>query len=373
MKRLFNSLVLFGTFFLLFGCKNASVTYSPAKVIDLEHHYYLTDYVDYMRTRTEYPYYRDGEGFWFRENCINPVDFVYPWPNPFAENPSSLSLLNSLGSNRLQFMDYAGVTCAAVSSGSGIEELPLAKAVQFAQETNNAMAEAVKQNPGRYVGTICLPTPYVDESIKELERAVNELGLTYWHTHSNYGEETLYQEKFKPLLAKCAELDVPIYIHPQSPYGDYLSVTTSLQGAAFGYGIDVMRTALLLILNGTFDEYPKLKIIIGHMAEFLPYCLGRMDNRLVCSTPEVDPAKLSKETIATYFQRGNLFMTTSGVYEEPVVDCAIKTVGIDRIMFGTDFPYEDFKGAVDFIKSLPISNEDKDKILYKNAEKYILK
>jgi len=193
--------------------------YSPPKVIDLEHHYYLTDYVSYMKTRAEYPYYRDGQGFWFRNNCINPVEFVYPWQNPFTENPFSVPILNSLGSNRLQFMDYAGVSCAAVSAGSGIEELPLVESVKYAQETNNAVAEAVKQNPGRYVGTICLPTPYVEEAITELERAVKELGLKYWHTHSNYGKEALYQEKFKPLLAKCAELNVPIYIHPQSPYG----------------------------------------------------------------------------------------------------------------------------------------------------------
>jgi len=373
MKQHIKSFVLLGIFSFLFSCSNTgTVPYSPAKVIDLEHHYYYTGYVDYMKTRTEYPYYRDGEGFWFGENCLNPVEFVYYWQHPFDEKPSSISLLTSLGSNRLQFMDYAGVTCAAVSTGSGIEELPLAESVRYAQETNNAIAEAVKQNPGRYVETICLPTPYVEESITELERAVNELGLKYWHTHSNYGKEALYQDKFKPLLAKCEELGVPIYIHPQSPYGDYLSVTTTLQGATFGYGVDVMRTVLLMILNGTFDTFPNLKVIVGHMAEFLPYCLGRMDNRISIITPEIDPAMSAKETIATYFQRGNLFMTTSGVYEEPVIECAIKTVGIDRIMLGTDFPYEDFKGAVDFIKNLPISDEDKDKILFKNAEKYIL-
>ncbi|GEM_PF-232371 len=373
MKLSVNSFLFLGLTCMLFSCSDdIKLPYSPTKVVDLEHHFYLSDYIDYMRTRTEYPYFRDGEGFWLRENCSNPVDFNYYWQHPFGEKLSSLSLLTSLESNRLQFMDYAGVTCAAVSSGSGIEELPLEESVKYAQKTNNAIAQAVKDNHGRYVGTISLPIPYVEESIRELERAVNELGLKYWHTHSNYGEEALYHEKFLPLLAKCAELNVPIYIHPQSPYGDYLTVTNTLQGAVFGYGVDVMRTVLLLIFNGTFDKFPNLKIIVGHMAEFLPYCLGRIDNRIGTITPEIDPTMIAKESVANYFKRGNIYMTTSGVYEEPVIDCAIKTVGIDKIMFGSDFPYEDFKGAVDFIKSLPISDEDKDKIFYKNAEKYIL-
>lgn len=348
--------------------------YSTTKVIDLEHHYYNQEFIDCLETRTELPYYRPGEGIWIREGSSNPIDFIYPWKNPFTENPHSLDLLTSLGENRLKFIDYAGVTLAAVSSGSCIEELPLEEAVLCAQKTNNAIAEAVKLHPDRYVGTISLPTPYVEEAIAELERAVNELGLKYWHTHSNYGDECLFNEKFEPLIAKCAELNVPIYIHPQSPYGDYLIETgNTLAGATFGYGVDVARTTLRLILNGVFDKYPNLKIIVGHMGEFIPYCLGRMDNRISWITPEIDSTVYSKETLGTYFERGNIFVTTSGVFEEPVMTCAISTIGIDRIMFGTDFPYEDFKGAVDFVKNLPISNEDKDKIFYKNAETYILK
>ena len=69
----------------------------------------------------------------------------------------------------------------------------------------------------------------------------------------------------------------------------------------------------------------------------------------------------------------NILMTTSGIDDEITVETAIKSVGIDNIMFGTDYPYEDFKHAVDFVKSLNISDEDKEKIFYKNAEKYILK
>jgi len=348
--------------------------YTATKVIDLEHHFYNQDFLDYLETRTEFPYYRPGEGIWIREGISNPIDFIYPWQNPFTENPHSLDLLVSLGENRLEFMKYAGVTLAAVSTSSCIEEIPLEESVLHAQKTNNAIAEAVKLHPDSYVGTICLPTPYVEEAIAELERAVNELGLKYWHTHSNYGAECLFDEKFEPLIAKCAELNVPIYIHPQSPYGDYLNETgNALSGAAFGYGVDVARTTLRLILNGVLDDYPNLKIIVGHMGEFIPYCLGRMDNRISIMTPEIDSTVYSKETLGTYFARGNIFVTTSGVFEEPVMTCAISTIGIDRIMFGTDFMAEDFKGAVDFVKNLPISNEDKDKIFYKNAETYILK
>ncbi|HJJ48015.1 MAG TPA: amidohydrolase family protein, partial [Methanocorpusculum sp.] len=231
-------------------------------------------------------------------------------------------------------------------------------------------AEAVKKYPGRFLGTITLPAPYVEESIAELERCVNELGLQYWHTHSNYGSEYLYEEKFEPLLAKCAELNVPIYLHPNYPSDEYLLDSgTSFAGAVFGFGADVMKTSYRLIVSGLFDKYPNLTLILGHMGEYYPYSLTRMDNRIDSG----DPYFKCKENLTYYFNNKNILVTTSGITDPNTITCAINSIGVDSIMFATDYPYENVKEQVDFIMALPISNEDKDKIFYKNAEKYVLK
>jgi len=340
--------------------------YQPERVYDLEHHYFQPEFLDYLETRTDYPYF-DGTNIKINELSNFPLDV-----SSLNTDSTVIEEITNLGPIRLSTMDDAGITTGVVSSSYGIEmtSIPKEEAVKYARLTNDAVAEAVKKYPGRFLGTITLPTPYVEESIAELERCVNELGLQYWHTHSNFGEEYLYEEKFEPLLAKCAELDVPIYLHPATPSDSYLLDSgESFATAAFGYSVDVMKTSYRLIVSGIFDRYPNLKLILGHMGEFYPYCLTRMDNRI----SSTDSYIKCKEDISYYFKNKNILMTTSGITDPNTIDCAIKTIGIDNIMFATDYPYETIKEEVDFIKSLPISDEDKDKIFYKNAEKYVLK
>jgi len=349
-------------------------TYTPAKVIDMEHHCFTPEFIGYLKNRTEYPRYQEGYGIWYREGASLPIELPYVYSHLECTNGKTMTqMLTDVDKLRIADMDYAGVTIASVSTGSGIEDLSREDAVKFAKMTNDAIAAAVKQHPGRFVGTICLPTPYVEESVAELERAVKELGLKYWHTHSNYGGHYIYEEQFEPIFAKCAELGVAFYLHPTNPSCDYLTDSgITFASAGFGFAVDVMKDAIRLIMGGIFDRYPNLTMILGHMGEFFPFCLNRMDNRFgVGRDTGVDPMIKCEKTFSEYFKNKNIMMTTSGIFDTEDVLLAIKEIGIDNIMLGTDYPYEDFRASVDFIKNLPISNEDKDKILYKNAEKYI--
>lgn len=341
----------------------------PMKAIDMEHHYFQKEVLDYAATRTEYPYYRDNEGLWCHEGSllqISKTAVAFHPPTPAYDE------LIHLDEMRLKFMDEAGITTACVSSGGVIECLPREESIKYARMTNDAVAAACKKYPGRFLGTIVLPTRYVDDAIEELERA-KKLGLKYWHTNSNYDGEYLFEEKFEPILAKCAELDIAFYIHPEYPTDDYLTCRgVTLSSAGFGFGVDVMRTAICLIMGGLFDRYPNLKMILGHMAETFPYTIDRMDNRFSVMAG-LDPFVKMKHGFKYYFQNKNVMMTTSGIFDPLVLKFAIDEFGADSIMLGTDYPFEEFKGSVDFIKNAPISEEDKEKILYKNAEKYILK
>ena len=339
------------------------------KIIDFEHHYYLPELLDWLKKRTDYPYYNDKEGLMYKENANLPLPL-----HGFNSEHIVYDEVTDVDELRLSIMDKAGVDVAAISSGGMIEELPREEAVYFARKTNDAVAEAVKRHPDRFIGTICLPTTHVEDAIKELDRAVNELGLRYWHTHSNYGEHYLFEPQFEPILARCAELNIPFYLHPHNPSTEFLrDHGPALSSAGFGFGVDTMKTSILLIIGGLFDRYPNLRMILGHMAEYYPYCLDRMDNRFgVYGKSKMDPYVKCEGSFTDYFKNKNVLMTTSGIYDPNVALCAINTIGIDNITFGTDYPYEDFKAEVDFIKDLPLSISDKEKIFHANGEKYIL-
>ncbi|HJJ48926.1 MAG TPA: amidohydrolase family protein [Methanocorpusculum sp.] len=347
--------------------------YQPARVYDLENHTYSPEFMDYMHTTKNYPY-MVGDTLFEREGVPLPFSSEYS----FNSHPGGLSEeIRDIGDVRLGIMDKAGVTTAILSMNNGVEEMEKTekeKAVRFARNMNDAFAEAVAKYPGRYLGTMALPAPHVEESIAELERCVKELGLQYWLTHSNYGYggERLSDPKFEPLLAKCEELDVAIYIHPNFPVTDYLLDSgTAFTCAGFGFSVDTMKTALNLIINGTFDRHPNLKIILGHIGEFFPYALDRMDNRFG-AVKDFDPVQKCKKSISCYF-KNNFYVTTSGITQEDTVLLALKVLGSDRILFGSDYPYENVKEQIDFINSLPVCDEIKDKIFYKNTENYIIK
>ncbi|GAJ22261.1 unnamed protein product, partial [marine sediment metagenome] len=124
--------------------------------------------------------------------------------------------------------------------------------------------------------------------------------------------------------------------------------------------------ALRLICSGAFDEYPKLKIILGHLGEALPYWLWRMD-AVWQRTPLAE--KLRK-TPSEYI-KDNFFVTTSGMFWQPPLLCSYLALGADRILLAVDYPLESNKKAVQFMDAAPICDSDKEKICHLNAEKLL--
>lgn len=342
------------------------------KVIDMENHFYPRELFEHLKERKEPPYYDPESKCIVMNHCNALLGAGMPIINPKLNVCEEMM---DLGEYRISRMDFAGVDVAALSC-DGIVELFKDKqeAVKYARLVNDSVAAACKKYPDRFIGSICLPVLFVEESIKELERCVKQLGLKFWKTHSNYENHFLYEDMFEPIIAKCAELNVPIYIHPQSPSCQYLNDSGQcFSGAAFGFAVDVMKTTMRIVMKGTLDKYPKLRIILGHMGEFFPFILSRMDNRFELGKRlKVDPMLKYEKTFTQYFKNKNIIMTTSGIDDAVTLETALKSVGVDNIMFGTDFPYEAFENEVKFIENLNISEEDKQKIFHANAEKYIL-
>ena len=245
------------------------------KIIDCEFHYYLPELMDYLATRDQ------AMRYYPETKVLEVRDHVYAHFGGVTNTYPFIDEMMNFGAERVAEMDRNGIDVGVMSSSPAVEELPEKESVYFAKKSNDAVAELIKRFPGRFMGTAILPTPYVDEAIKELERCVKELGFKYWHTHSNYMHEHLYDEKYLPLLAKAEELGCAVYVHPQaSDDTDMKDMGYVYSSPGLGFGLDTMKTSLRLILYGTFDKFPKLRMSLGHLGEFFPFIIDRVDNRL---------------------------------------------------------------------------------------------
>jgi gamma-resorcylate decarboxylase len=114
--------------------------------------------------------------------------------------------------------------------------------------------------------------------------------------------------------------------------------------------------------SGLFDEYPKLRMILGHLGEGLPFGIWRVDNRI--SRTSVRPK--AKLPIAHYL-RENFYITTSGAFRTQALIDVITEVGADRVLYSVDYPYEDMGEAAHWFDNAPISEPDRLEIACGNA------
>ncbi|MBQ3508646.1 MAG: amidohydrolase [Peptococcaceae bacterium] len=324
------------------------------KKIDLEAHYYPASLMDYFATRTECPiYYPDRYELKFNDN------FSIKHEYKMTHLPETLE-------ERIAIMDANGFDTQVLSLSPGIELLDTKTAIEKVREANDYVYEATQKYPGRFIGFAALQTDDIDAACEELERCVKELGFIGWLTFSNYGEEHLDDDRFLPLLKKANELNAAIYLHPTHPVtGRLAGLGGQLAGSPFGFGIDTSITTMRLICKGVFDECPNLKLILGHLGEVFPFIIQRMTLRLK-TYHKIAPAV--NKHIPEYYFKNNIWVTTSGVYSHEAFQCTKDVFGIDKIMLGSDYPYETLEDVAAFMKEINVSQNDLEKILYKNAE-----
>jgi 2,3-dihydroxybenzoate decarboxylase len=205
----------------------------------------------------------------------------------------------------------------------------------------------------------------------ELERAVSRLGFVGGMIFPINDGEFLDERRFWPVFERAQALDVPIYIHPNVPhptvteiyYGKYAEEFRSFVTAAWGFGIEAGTCAFRLVLSRIFDTYPNLRIILGHLGEFIPFGLDRIEERLDNSRGDHFPFR---EYFCEHF-----WVTTSGFFSTPALLCTIMAIGIDRVMFSVDWPMNDAGPAMRWLEDLPLSAEDKAKIYSGNARRLL--
>jgi predicted TIM-barrel fold metal-dependent hydrolase len=292
--------------------------------------------------------------------------------------------LTEVGAERVRLMDAAGIDVQVLSHVQpGIQILPdtdAELAVEVCREVNDWLAEAIAAHPARFAGFAMLPTQSPPAAAEELERTVRGLGfvgaLINGHTNGRY----LDDPSFDVLLRKAAALQVPIYIHPTDPpqavSDAYYEPFASALVTTWGWPVETGTHLLRLICAGVFDRHPDLKIIIGHMGELLPYCYTRINQGLTMAgwllaaqskNRQVAPATTMCHTV-DYYMKKNVYITSSGVFDLPVFDCARAMLGLDNLMFSVDYPFQDNFAAMEFLQRCDLSPEDKERFAHSTAE-----
>lgn len=287
------------------------------------------------------------------------------------DRPNPLELLPEIGERRFKSMDDAGVTVQVLSNnGPGPDLVPGAEGVAMAREINDYLAGVIAQHPQRFAGFAVLPTQSPDACAVELERTVKQLKFVGAMVHGTTEGRFLDHPSYDGLLAAAVEIDVPIYIHPhlapapvrEAYYaGLEQGAGRALEAAGWGWHSETAIHILRMVLAGTLDKHPKLKIIIGHMGEMLPVMLARIDQVFA-----LDTGHLKRPVSRAILDQ--VWITTSGIFTEPPFLAALQTFGIDRIMFSVDYPYAPNMKGREFLNRVSLAPADLAKLAHGTAD-----
>ncbi len=280
--------------------------------------------------------------------------------------------LADLDEERLADMDAAGIDFAVLALTSpGVQVFDTPTAVSVARDSNDMVRDAVDRHPERYAALCAVAPQAPEEAVRELERC-KPLGfrgiIINSHTHGEY----LSDKKFWPILEAAEALDMPVYLHPNTPPKEMIQpmLEVGLDGAIFGFGVETGLHMLRVITSGVFDAFPKLQFIIGHMGEALPYWMYRLDfmHNAQVSSRRYESLQPLKKKVSDYL-RENVYITCSGMAWEPAVRFCQEQIGVDRVMYAMDYPYQYLKQEVVDMDSMSISNADKKMFYQGVAEK----
>lgn len=283
--------------------------------------------------------------------------------------------LQDLGPDRIADMDAAGITVQVLSlAGPGADLVPGQDGVSLAREFNDTLKHAIDQHPQHLAGFAHLPMLTPEAAADELDRCVTQLGFRGTLINGVSDGRFLDDPRFDPILARAEHLEAPIYLHPgippvsvreayyvglPEPLGFMLSI------AGWGWHMETAIHVLRLVLSGTLERHPRLRLIIGHMGESLPFMLARSEAVLGGELRKISPRSLAETVLE------QVWITISGFFTVPPFMTALTTFGADRILFSVDYPFSANATGRKFLDDLPVSAEDKAKIAHGNADRLL--
>ena len=323
----------------------------------------------------------------FADQSIIDLNSKYnrPMPNLTKEQQESMAFLMSRAypgeelldfEKRIEYMDRNRIDVQVLSMTSPVSDaVPPEEQIKICRKANDIIKKNIDSYPGRFLGFATLPMADPVAAAEELERCVKELGFVGTMLAGRYKGRFFNEPEFLPIFEKATELDVPIYFHPalipmdvQQTY--YMSdsysfiVGSELASAGYGWHSEVGIQISRLILSGIFDKFPDLKIISGHWGETIPAFLDRMDSIL-----DQEITGLKKK-FSEYYKE-HVYITPSGITSKDQLEYIVKLMGADHVLYAIDYPYVKPENAYEFLMESSLSDEQKELIAHKNAEKLL--
>jgi 2,3-dihydroxybenzoate decarboxylase len=280
--------------------------------------------------------------------------------------------LQEVGPERLADMGAAGIDMQIVSiTAPGPQIFEPDRGRRMAEDSNDWLAAEIAKHPTRFAGLTAIAPQDATHAAKEIERGARTLGMKGVIINSHTRSEYLDDPKFWPIFEAAEAMDAPIYLHPCGPCKGMAEpmIERGLEGAIYGFAVDTAMHALRIMMAGVFDRFPKLKLILGHTGEAIPFWLYRLDYMHAAGVragryPSMKP---TERTISQYM-RENVYVTNSGVAWAPAIMFCREVLGPERVMYAMDYPYQYVPEEVTASDELPMSLAEKKQYFQGNAE-----
>jgi 2,3-dihydroxybenzoate decarboxylase len=284
-----------------------------------------------------------------------------------------ITRLQELGAPRVADMDASGIDRQIISlTGPGVQIFDAATAVAVARDANDELADAVGRYPQRYTGLAAVAPQNPAAAAAEIERGMRRLGMKgviiNSHTHGEY----LDNPKFGDLLAAAEAENAPIYLHPQAPSKGLIGplLESGLDGAIYGFGVETGMHMMRMIVAGVFDRYPRLKVILGHLGEALPFWMFRLDYMHAATLASKRYSQLRPlQRQPSDYLRENVYVTTSGMAWAPAIRFCQQVLGMDRVLYAMDYPYQFVPAEVAATEETSLDLSERRQLFQLNAER----
>lgn len=295
-----------------------------------------------------------------------------PVLNSTNAEPLRRRLLDVSG-ERLSIMDAHGISVQILSlTAPGVQMFSTGKACDIVARCNDYLLTVLEQYPRRYFGLLSVAPQAPEFSAAEIARLASHANIVGVIINSHTNGKYLDSRKYDVIFKAAEDHGLPLYLHPNTPssamadpYSPY-----GLAGPIWGFAAETSLHALRLMFSGVFDRFPRLKVILGHLGEGLPFWTHRLDSRIGISQLFDSTGQLKRlmRKPSEYLTQ-NFCFSTSGMNSAVEVKFVKDVMGEDNLMFAVDYPYEDTGEAVNGIESGGFSTEFKQKLYFKNAQR----
>jgi 2,3-dihydroxybenzoate decarboxylase len=295
----------------------------------------------------------------------------------FGTSPSPratqlIARIQDLGEQRLKDMDASGIDKQLVFLTSpGVQVFDRDTAIGLARDVNDDLSEKISLHKDRYAALATIAPQDPKAACQEMERAVKSLGMKGAVVNSHTQGEYLDDPKCWEIFEAAQALDVPLYLHPNTPPPAMIApfLPRGLDGAIYGFAVETGLHLLRIIVAGVFDRFPGLRIVVGHLGEGLPFWLFRLDfmhRSMVGAARYAGARKILKQP--SQYLRENVWVTTSGMQWAPAILFCQSVLGADRVMYAMDYPYQFVPEEVKVTDELQVSGKVRTQLYQTNAE-----